>query len=135
MSALTQPRPTVWRAGDSVHDPLAAGAVIYAGALVALNATGFLVAGSTDAGLNARGVAQNSADNSAGADGDVSLEADKGVHQFANDAGDPVTRDKIGGNCYIVDDQTVAITSGGSTRSVAGKIFDVDANGVWVEFA
>jgi hypothetical protein len=29
----------------------------------------------------------------------------------------------------------VAKTNGGSTRSVAGKIFDVDAQGVWVKFS
>lgn len=38
----------------------------------------------------------------------------------------------IGSDCYIVDDQTVAKTNGTNTRSVAGKIMDVDAQGVWV---
>ena len=31
-------------------------------------------------------------------------------------------------------DQTVAKTNGGNTRSRAGKVFDVDADGVWVDF-
>jgi hypothetical protein len=34
----------------------------------------------------------------------------------------------------VVDDQTVAKTNGSSSRSVAGIIRDVDADGVWVEF-
>ena len=40
----------------------------------------------------------------------------------------------MGSDCYIVDDQTVAKTNGGATRCVAGKVWDVDAEGVWVEF-
>ena len=36
------------------------------------------------------------------------------------------------GTAYIVDDQTVAKTNGSSTRSAAGTIVDVDAQGVWV---
>jgi hypothetical protein len=39
----------------------------------------------------------------------------------------------IGNDCYIVDDQTVAKTNGTATRSIAGKIRAVDAQGVWVE--
>ena len=40
----------------------------------------------------------------------------------------------IGKDCFIVDDQTVAKTNGANTRSRAGKVFDVDADGVWVDF-
>ena len=40
----------------------------------------------------------------------------------------------IGNNCYVVDDQTVAKTNGTNSRSVAGKVHDVDAIGVWVDF-
>ena len=39
----------------------------------------------------------------------------------------------VGADCYIVDDQTVAKTNGTNTRSVAGKIIAVDADGVWVK--
>ena len=39
----------------------------------------------------------------------------------------------MGSDCYIVDDQTVAKTNGTNTRSVAGKIIAVDADGVWVK--
>ena len=35
---------------------------------------------------------------------------------------------------HLVDDQTVAKTNGGSTRSVAGICRGVDSDGVWVEF-
>ena len=55
--------------------------------------------------------------------------------QFANSAAtDAITLADIGKDCFIVDDQTVAKTDGSGTRSRAGRVFDVDADGVWVEF-
>ena len=58
----------------------------------------------------------------------------RGVFQFQNSsAGDLIALANLGADCYIVDDQTVALTNGTNTRSVAGKIRDVDAGGVWVE--
>jgi carbonic anhydrase/acetyltransferase-like protein (isoleucine patch superfamily) len=90
--------------------------------------------GAVAVGLIVRGLAQEQADNSAGAAGDVTVESQPGVFPFANSAaGDAITRAEIGDDCYIVDDSTVAKTNpGGNTRSVAGKIVDVDAKGVWV---
>lgn len=135
MSALTAPRNTPWRSGDTNNDPIAAGANIHAGGITAINAAGYLVPASTSTTLTARGVAQASVDNSAGADGDQTVDSDRGVHHFGNEGTDPVARTDIGSNCYLVDDQTVAKTDGTGTRSIAGKVIDVDANGVWVEFA
>jgi hypothetical protein len=53
---------------------------------------------------------------------------------FANSASaDLIANDDAGKLCYIVDDNTVALTSGTSTRSVAGTVYKVDANSkVWV---
>jgi hypothetical protein len=81
------------------------------------------------------GRAKETVDNSSGSAGDLNVEIEKGIFRFANSSStDEITRADIGSNCYIVDDQTVAKTSGSSTRSVAGKIFDVDSLGVWVDF-
>ncbi len=130
MPALTADRNTPRRDGVDYVDPVAAGAVIYAGALVALNAAGYLVPGSTATGLIARGVAQESADNSAGADGAISVPVMSGAFRMANDGS--VGRADIGGTAYIVDDQTVANNDATGTRSAAGTIKDVDSAGVWV---
>ena len=35
---------------------------------------------------------------------------------------------------YLVDNQTVAKTNGTNTRSAAGVVRGVDAEGVWVQF-
>ena len=60
--------------------------------------------------------------------------SEAGVFRFENSsAGDAITRAEIGDDCYIVDDQTVAKTDGTDTRSLADKVDDVDANGVWVK--
>jgi hypothetical protein len=63
------------------------------------------------------------------------VDIEKGIFHFANSADtDEITTADIGSNCYIVDDQTVAKTDGTGTRSIAGEVFDVDAQGVWVDF-
>lgn len=133
MVALTQPRNTPTRKGSNLGDPVAAGVVIHAGALVMLTAAAFATPGATATGLKSRGVAMFSVDNSDGGDGDQILEVERGVFRFENDEGDAIDRTHIGESSYAVDDQTVAATDGGGTRSVAGKIIDVDTSGVWVE--
>lgn len=135
MSALTNGRNTKFRNRDRRNFAIAASATIYAGALVALNATGFLVPASTATTLTCVGRAEAYVDNSDGADGDLKVDVGAGVYLFANSAAaDLIANTDIGADCYAVDDQTVAKTDGTGTRSVAGKIFDVDADGVWVQF-
>lgn len=135
MTALATDRRTPERSGDRREPAVKGATVIYAGAMVAMGADGFAVPMSTATTLKGIGRAQERVDNSAGADGAETVKVDAGIFRFANSAaGDEITAADIGSDCYGVDDQTVAKTNGTNTRSVAGKIFDVDANGVWVEF-
>ncbi len=135
MAALTGPRDTKQRSGAAFSRGVAAAAAIQAGAMVALNAAGFLVPFSVSTTLKADGVAQQTVTGTA-VNGEVLCEVERGVYRFDNSAaGDLITRADIGTDCYGVDDQTVAKTSGGATRSIAGRIEDVDAQGVWVRFA
>lgn len=132
---MTTDRNTPMRDGEVVSLGVAASKRIYAGALVARDAGGYATPGATATGLVGIGRAEARADNTSGADGDMSVEVRKGVFQFANSqGGDAITTADIGADCYIVDDQTVARTDGTGTRSVAGKVFDVDSGGVWVSF-
>ena len=132
MVALAAPRLTPTRAGVDLSVGLAANAIVFAGALACRNAAGDLVPGSTATTLVALGRAEESATGSAVA-GEVPCRVRAGVFRWANSAsGDLITKADRGNDCFIVDDQTVAKTNGGSTRSVAGKIVDVDAQGVWV---
>lgn len=136
MAALTDVRVTLRRDGTIFSRGVAATKKIFEGSLVCLNATGFATPGATATTLKADGVAETTVDNTGGADGAVSVEVRKGMFRFANSAaGDAITRAEIGTNCYVVDDQTVAKTNGTNTRSVAGTVVDVDAQGVWVRIA
>lgn len=133
MAALTSDRNTKRRDGRQLSLPMAASTTIYGGSIVCVNASGYAVPGSTSTGLKAVGIAQGSARNS-GAAGAERVSVEKTVACFANSSADAITRANLGADCYIVDDQTVAKTSGSDTRSVAGKVFDVDDDGVWVDF-
>lgn len=132
--ALSADRQVKRREGTNFSDPVAASTQIYLGALVVLNAAGNAVPGSTATGLKVRGIATEQVDNSTGAAGDKLVPTRTGIFLFKNSASaDLIARADIGNDCYIVDDETVAKTSATSTRSIAGKIVDIDASGVWVK--
>lgn len=135
MTALAADRLTTRRPGHQFAFAVAAAAKIFAGSIVCLDASGNATKGATATTLKAVGVATEQADNTGGAAGAIVVRVERGLWRFANSAaGDLITLANVGASCYIVDDQTVALTSGTSTRSVAGVIRDVDAAGVWVEF-
>jgi hypothetical protein len=135
MPALTADRNTILRDNREFSFPVEAATKIFAGSIVALNAAGNATKGAVSTTLRAVGVAQELADNSGGVAGAIDVKVRRGLFRFNNSsAGDLITRANIGSNCFIVDDNTVALTNGTSTRSVAGVIRDVEAVGVWVEF-
>jgi hypothetical protein len=77
------------------------------------------------------GVAEHRADNSAGA---ADIRARSRPHVFANSAAaDAIALTDIGADCSSLTTNG-GKTNGTNTRSVAGKVFDVDAGGVWVNF-
>jgi hypothetical protein len=135
MVALTAARNTFRFEPDTVQRlPMAAAMLIYQGALVALNATGFASKGVTATTLKQFGRAEATVDNSAGAAGAKDIDVRPGIFRWANSAAtDLITTNEIGTDCFIVDDQTVAKTNGTSTRSRAGKVVGVDASGVLVQ--
>ena len=136
MAALSTDRNTPRRDGESLIIGVASAMKIYAGGLVALDINGYATPGATATALIGLGRAEVSADNSAGSNGETTVEVTKGVFRFDNDDTDTVVMADIGHNCYIVDDHTVAGPRGLAPRArgVAGKVFDVDAAGVWVRF-
>ena len=139
MTALAADRAIPNRTGLELNLPVAAAAKIYAGALVAIitssTGVGNATKGAVATTLRGVGVAVEQADNTAGAAGDIRVKVRRGTWLFANSAStDAITLAEIGTDCFIVDDATVAKTNGTSTRSVAGKVVDVDAGGVWVSF-
>lgn len=132
MTALSADRNTPARDGSRIVRPIGANVVVHAGALLAVDASGNLIPGKTATGLKGVGRAAASYNNTGGAAGVANITAERGCYRYANDG--TITGAHIFGTAYIVDDQTVAATDGTSTRSPAGKIIDVDAAGVWIEF-
>lgn len=135
MAALTADRNTPQRTGDRREPPVKGATKIYAGAMVAIDSTGVAVPAGATATLKVIGRACQQVDNSAGADGDLRVPVDTGIHRYDNSGStDAITLADVNASCYAVDDHTVAKTSNSSARPVAGLIFDVDAQGVWVKF-
>lgn len=127
-------RNTPFKDGGSLPVPVAANAVIRAGALVVANATGFAAPGSTATTLTYLGRAETAVDNTGGADGAKTIIVRRKLaFQWKNSATDPVTQASLGKTVYIVDDETVAATDGTGTRSAAGKAVQIEADGIWVE--
>lgn len=132
--ALAADRNTPLKDGELISVPVAANVKIYAGALVAANATGFATPGAVATTLTYLGRAEEYVDNLTLADGAKKVLVRRGkAFKFKNAAADLVTQADLGKVCYILDDETVAKTSATSTRSVAGTVIGVEADGVWVQ--
>lgn len=129
---LTADRNTQMTDGELISVPMAA-VKVYAGGLVAANATGYATPGAVSTALTYLGRAEETVDNSAGNPGDKTVLVRRGkAFKFANSGADAVTQASLGKLCYIVDDLTVALTNGNGTRSPAGIVLAVDTDGVLV---
>ena len=136
MTATTTNRDTQRRTGDRRGFSLPAGVKVLGGTIAVLDNSNVLGMGATAATLTAVGVFRETVDNTAGTAA-VGIDVETGIFgPFANSAAaDLIEPKNIGGTCYIVDNQTVAKTNGSSTRSKAGTIWHVQADGgVWVQF-
>ncbi|WP_394845178.1 hypothetical protein LZC95_50150 [Pendulispora brunnea] len=137
MSATTQERNTPQYGVDTIPQlvsrPAAAGVLLNQGAIAVLRA-GFVVPGQTGTGLVVLGRVERTVDNRDGVAGALEVSIRMGVFKYGNSAGpDAIGRVNAGANCYLVDDQTLALTDDAGKRSRAGTIMDVDPldGGVW----
>ena len=146
MTALTQSRMTPARRQGLMSGPVEALAVGYAGGIACLNAAGNIVSGAAALNLKPCGRIEVDFKNlvgqyapygavqaqgvAMGAAGAFQVSYEPGTFGLNNSSGaDLVTRALLLGPVYMVDDNTVAATSGGNTRSVMGTLVDIDANG------
>ena len=128
MAALTENRNTPSRTGDSVQLTVKDAVVIYAGALVSVDANGEAVAASDTAAEVVVGRAAQMVDNAD--DGEV-VDVDRGVFRLEN--GGTFTQADIGALAYVVDDQTAGKAGDVTNSIIAGRVVDVDSDGVWVD--
>lgn len=131
-AALTAARDTPERTGVDVVIGMASNKVIYAGAMVAIDATGYALPAADATGLKVVGRAAHTVDNSGTAgNGAKSIIVRRGVFRWAN--GDTFTRADVGTLAYVGDDATVKKAASLTHDICAGVIVDVDADGVWVD--
>ena len=141
--ALTKPRKIVRRQeGVTVYPVLAAAVCIQSG--LAILADGYARPGRAGQGVNDAAKATDAATYQAVgvflesvtggvADGEVSVAIQAGEFNFANSAGaDAVSLADVGHPVYVVDDETIARTSAGGIRAVAGILTNLDSEGAWV---
>lgn len=134
MVALVSAKPIKTRTGEQLGAGLLANARVFAGAIAVLSSAGLARAAITGTGLKCIGYFEDNYDNTGGADGAVvaSVRRNDVLLCVNSTSTDAITAADINNVCYLVDDQTVARTSGTNTRSAAGRVVDVTAEGVWV---
>lgn len=131
MGALTAERATVrTEPSDALSLLVAAGVKIFNGAAVVVEA-GYAKPAYVATGLLSAGVANDTIDNTAGGDGDVSVPVRRGRFLFVNDPTTPVAQTDLLTDVFWLDDQTVS--ADGTGRSVAGKAISLEGGLVEVE--
>ena len=111
MPALTADRNTTRETQDpqANYAPVAASTTIFRGSIVFNNASGYAVPAEDTANFSLAGVAREQVDNSAGANGDKTVELySSGIFHFAHSG---LVQADVGKSVYAVDDQTVALAA------------------------
>jgi hypothetical protein len=115
---------------------LAADAVIYYNALVSVGADGFLIPAADTASTAVVGVADEAADNTGGADGDLEIRVYRGAALFATSGANAIVQANVGGDAVVLDDNTVVAAAGATNDIVAGEVLEVEsATAVWINVA
>lgn len=114
--------------------PVAASTHIYQGTIVCLNLSGYLVPASADPSLTVVGVAQEEADNSAGAAGALECPVERGAFYLTNSATTAaVSEADIGRIVFAVDDLTISRTNVAGTYPACGKVVGFEGSTPIVE--
>lgn len=131
MAALTDNKEVLEKHRRLIENPVAGSTVIFKGAIVKSNASGFLAPASPEAGAKFAGIAYEKCENSAGSAGDEDCKLlREGLFELS---GSGFTQADVGEVVYASDDQTVSTTDGGNEQAV-GKIAQVvSASKVYVD--
>lgn len=139
MAALTIEKLTDFKGPVPVRRtlPMNGTSKCFKGGIVGIDAQGNARPGALIASgfVRTMGVALATADNTNGADGDIACEVGVGIFGPFTNNGSSITAADIGAACYVVDDQTVDISSSTNTRALAGTVEQVTTRGVYVKFA
>lgn len=107
--------------GKMVAMPVAAATLVELGNMVAVNATGYLVPAADTAGLTVVGVATETADNTKGADGEMTVRVFRN-QSFLFEQDGTLTQAAVGTDIYVAD----GVTLKAAGNAVAGLCLSVD---------
>jgi UDP-glucose 4-epimerase len=117
--------------------PVKGSTKIYSGATVMLDASGYANPAAAASGNNAfvvAGIAEETVDNSAGSDGDLSIRVkandDDSAFGFNNHGSDTCVAADIGKLVYATDDNVVANAQSSTNRPLVGYIHSIDDDGL-----
>jgi hypothetical protein len=115
--------------------PVAASTTIRHGVMVGINLSGYLVEVSADPTIRVLGRSEEYVDNSAGAAGAKTCKVKRGIFGWTNSASTLAVADThVGRLAFAVDNQTVALRNPTGVYPIAGRVYDVDADGqVFIE--
>lgn len=133
MTALTEDKAIEYREGVECSCPVDDGDTIYGGALVSVNADGYLVDGADESGQIFMGVSLEQKDNSGGSDGDLECQIRRrGL--FKAILGTAITQANVGDNVFLVDDQTVDLVGNVTQNIFCGIIAEyIDTTHAWID--
>lgn len=134
MAALTSRRVSKTKAFTHIDLPGTAQAVFEGGTACFDTSTGLVAKATASTTMIPIGSFTKSETVAAAALVTIELFRELRAKWFVNLAADPCVAGTVGGLCYLADDQSVAVTDATNTRSVAGRVWAVDATkGVLVE--
>ena len=132
--ALTDDRNTPFQDAAFLNVPVSAGVICFAGGIACVNEAGFAVPGVAATGLTYLGRFEEYVNNHLGNNGAITINIyRKKAFLWLNSSTDAVTQSAFGKICYIEDGETVSLTDGSASRSAAGIVIGLNADGVWVE--
>jgi hypothetical protein len=133
MGVLAADKRIEYTEGVEVPLPVVATDIIYAGALVSVNAAGNAVPGNDTAGQIFVGVAMERADNATGNAGDKTVNVRRrGLFKLT--LGTAISQVNVGDNVFLVDDQTVDVTAQCTNKIWCGIIAGyIDSTHAWVD--
>ncbi len=131
MAALGAPTAISTRDGKTCTLPVLAATKIYAGAIVAVDADGYAVNATDTANLVVRGIADETVDNTEGADGALTIRVRRGA-AFLLESDDSPTP---GETCYVRDNAGVQSAASATNDIAVGPALEAkDADGnAWVQ--
>lgn len=136
MSALAAPRINFMnkaRVGRKIGRPAKSGFTFYDGALVVVDATGYIKPSTGAAGEKVVGcidLKQHPSVTTSGSDGATFIDVMDGIFPFFIGAsGDALAQADVDNVVYAMDDQTVGKTDGGTQRPRVGQLVSIESVG------